>query len=76
MKSSAQLEKLIHVRKVETNVGNAITIDKHGFDKEHYYCVLAKVLVVIIITKHMDMLANYSQLMNEMTRLDIYKLML
>ena len=51
-------------------------MNKHGFDKEHYYCVLAKVLVVIIITKHMDMLANYSQLMNEMTRLDIYKLLL
>ena len=72
----AKLEKLIHVRKVETNVDNAIIIDKHGFDKEHYYCVLAKVLVVIIITKHMHMLANYSQLMNEKTRLDIYKILL
>ena len=70
----AKLEKLIHVRKVETNVGNAITIDKHGFDKEHYYCVLAKVLVVITVTtKSMDTAVNYSQMMNDANRLDILK---
>merc|ERR1719369_551526 len=48
-------------------------IDKHGFDKEHYYCVLAKVLVVITATKPTGTLVHYSQVMIEVTRLDIDK---
>ena len=48
-------------------------IDKHGFDKEHYYCVLAKVLVIIIVTKHMYMFANYPKMMNDLSGLDIFK---
>ena len=59
MKIIAKLEKLIHVRKVGYNVDIAIMIDKHGFDKEHYYCVLAKVLVIIIVNKPMDMPDNF-----------------
>ena len=59
LKLVAKLEKLIHVRKVGYNVDNAIMIDKHGFDKEHYYCVLAKVLVIIIVNKPMDMPDNF-----------------
>ena len=55
LKLVAKLEKLIH----GYNVDNAIMIDKHGFDKEHYYCVLAKVLVIIIVNKPMDMPDNF-----------------
>ena len=73
LKLVAKLEKLIHIRKVENHLDNAIMIDKPGFDMEHYYCVLAKVLVIIAVTKPMDMRASYSLLKNEMTRLDINK---
>ena len=73
LKLVAKLEKLIHIRKVENHLDNEIMIDKPGFDMEHYYCVLAKVLVIIAITKPMDMRASYSLLKNEMTRLDINK---
>ena len=55
MKLVAKLEKLIH----GYNVDNAIMIDKHGFDEEHYHCVLAKVLVIIIVNKPMDMPDNF-----------------
>ena len=55
LKLVAKLEKLIH----GYNVDNAIMIDKHGFDKGHYYCVLAKVLVIIIVNKPMDMPDNF-----------------
>ena len=58
---------------LKENIVNEIMIDKPGFDMEHYYCVLAKVLVIIAVTKPMDMRASYSLLKNEMTRLDINK---
>ena len=67
----AKLEKLIHVRKVATSIDNAIVMDKHGLSKEHSF-EMAEVLVVITATKPMDMPVNYSQLMDIMTRLDIY----
>ena len=57
LKLVAKLEKLIHDHGY--NVDNAIMIDKHGFDKEHCYCVLAKVLVIIIVNKPMDMPDNF-----------------
>ena len=71
----AKLEKLIHVRKVATSIDNAIVMDKHGFSKEHSF-EMAEVLVVITTTKPMDMPVNYSQLLNYMIGLDIYKLLL
>ena len=72
LKIIAKLEKLIFSRKVATSPVNAITMDKYWFDKEHN-CMLAKVLVVITATKPMDMPVNYSQLLNDMIRLDIDK---
>ena len=72
LKIIAKLEKLIFSRKVASIPVNAITMDKYWFDKEHN-SVLAKVLMVITATKPMDMPVNYSQLLNDMIRLDIDK---
>ena len=63
LKMIAKLEKLIHVRKVATTIDNAIVMYKQGFSKEHSF-EMAEVLVVITATKPMDMLVNYSQLMD------------
>ena len=50
-------------------------MDKHGFDKNHN-CVVAEVPVIITATKLMDIPVNYSQLLNDMIELDIYKMLL
>ena len=71
LKMIAKLEKLIHVRKVATTIDNAIVMDKYGLSKEHSF-EMAEVLVVITATKPMDMPVNHSQLMDIVTRLDIY----
>ena len=71
LKMIAKLEKLIHVRKIATTIDNAIGMDKHGLSKEHSF-EMVEVLVVITATKPMDMPVNYSQLMDIVTRLDIY----
>ena len=71
LKMIAKLEKLIHVRKVTTTIDNAIFMDKHGFSKEHSF-EMAEVLVVFTATKPMVMPVNHSQLMDIVTRLDIY----
>ena len=53
----------------------AIVMDNHGFDKDHY-CVMAEVSVIITATKPMDIPVNYSQLLNDIIELDIYKMLL